>query len=83
MIVWADGFESIYTHRQLRLACECARCVDEWTRAPLLEPAAVAEDVTVVGMQPTGNYGVVLTFSDGHGTGIYTFERLRALEAES
>ncbi|MFN0059091.1 MAG: DUF971 domain-containing protein [Planctomycetota bacterium] len=79
LIVWADGHESLYEHRALRLACECARCVDEWTHAPLLEEQRVARDITVGKAEPTGNYGVNLFFSDGHSTGIYTFKRLRAL----
>ncbi|MCA8960444.1 MAG: DUF971 domain-containing protein [Planctomycetes bacterium] len=78
-IQWADGHDSLFTHRQLRLACECARCVDEWTRAPLLDPDAVAEGVRITKLEATGNYGVVCFFNDTATTGIYTFERLRTL----
>ena len=83
LIVWGDGRDSLYTHRELRLACECARCVDEWSRKPLLDPDRVATEVKLVKVSPTGNYGVSLSFSDGHATGIYTYRRLRALDSQS
>lgn len=83
MIIWDDGHESIFTHRRLRLACECAKCVDEWTHEPLLEPGSVPEEIRISRMDPSGNYGVVIAFSDGHGTGIYTYARLRAMEDDA
>lgn len=32
--------------------------------------------VTIMAVEPTGNYAVRLTFSDGHSTGIYTWPYL-------
>ena len=34
------------------------------------------ERVTITNIQPTGNYAVVLIFSDGHDTGIYSWSHL-------
>jgi len=34
------------------------------------------ENVTITNIQPTGNYAVVLFFSDGHDTGIYSWSHL-------
>ena len=34
------------------------------------------ESVTITNIQPTGNYAVVLFFSDGHDTGIYSWSHL-------
>ncbi len=34
------------------------------------------EGVTISRIEPTGNYAVVLFFSDGHDTGIYSWEHL-------
>ena len=34
------------------------------------------EGVTITNIQPTGNYAVVLFFSDGHDTGIYSWSHL-------
>lgn len=35
--------------------------------------------VTVTGMSRVGNYAVAFEFSDGHRTGIYSWEYLRAI----
>ena len=37
------------------------------------------EGVTITNIQPTGNYAVVLFFSDGHDTGIYSWSHLKNL----
>jgi len=37
------------------------------------------EGVTISNIQPTGNYAVVLFFSDGHDTGIYSWSHLKNL----
>jgi len=34
------------------------------------------EGVTITNIQPTGNYAIVLFFSDGHDTGIYSWSHL-------
>jgi DUF971 family protein len=34
------------------------------------------ENVTIKSIKPTGNYAVILTFSDGHDTGIYSWSHL-------
>ena len=37
------------------------------------------KDVTIQAIQPSGNYAVILFFSDGHNTGIYTWDYLHEL----
>jgi len=37
------------------------------------------EGVTITNIQPTGNYAIVLFFSDGHDTGIYSWSHLYKL----
>jgi len=37
------------------------------------------EGVTITNIEPTGNYAVVLFFSDGHNSGIYSWEHLKNL----
>ncbi len=39
-------------------------------------------DVTIVAVDPIGNYAVKLTFDDGHNTGIFTWGYLRKLGDE-
>ncbi|MEM7166460.1 MAG: DUF971 domain-containing protein [Planctomycetota bacterium] len=77
LIVWGDGHESLFSYRELRLRCSCARCVDEWTREALLQPAAVPADIKITKWEPTGRYGLNLHFSDAHSSGIYLLRALR------
>ncbi len=72
------GHRALYGARALRLACPCAGCVEEMTGRPLLDPATVPLDVRPVAVALVGAYGLRVTWSDGHDTGIFTFERLRA-----
>jgi len=78
-IRWADGHESVYDVRALRLACGCAECIDEWTGEDRLDDAAVPLDVAPVRIQSVGRYAIQIDWSDGHTTGIYPFRRLREL----
>ena len=78
-IAWADGAESLLDVRELRLACGCAQCVDEWTGAERLAASAVPADVHPVKIAGVGRYAIQIEWSDGHGSGIYPFRRLREL----
>jgi len=78
-ILWADEGQSQYPVRDLRLACNCAICVDEWTGEYKLDPGQVAEDVHPVRVKTVGRYALNIIWSDGHESGIYPFERLREL----
>jgi DUF971 family protein len=75
-IVWDDDHEGTYGTRDQRLLCRCAGCIDEMSGVPTLDPETVPMDVTVASMELVGNYGLQITFSDGHGTGIYRFAEL-------
>ena len=76
VITWSEDHESVYSARELRLACQCASCVDEMTRAPLLDPTSVPADISPLSISLVGNYAIKINWSDGHSTGIYTYERL-------
>ncbi len=78
-IDWADGFKSRFDVRNLRLSCVCALCVDEWTGKSKLEPESIPPDVHPTRISAVGRYAISIDWSDGHATGIYSFERLRAL----
>jgi len=75
--------EDTYAVRDLRIACPCAVCRDELTGEMLLDPATVPEDIRPLNLVSVGNYALKISWSDGHDTGIYTFERLRSLTEES
>jgi len=74
-IVWADGHESLYAWRDLRALCPCAAC-REAESAPGL-PMGVPSDIQPASIEPVGNYGINIRFSDGHTTGIFSFDFLR------
>ena len=78
-IEWADQTVSRYEVRALRLACPCARCIDELTGKKTLDPATVPEDVKPVNIRSVGSYAISIAWSDGHDTGIYSFDRLKQL----
>lgn len=65
--------------RALRLSCPCAMCVEEMSGRPLLDPASVPADIAPSAIQLVGAYGLGVTWSDGHSTGIFPWHRLWAL----
>lgn len=78
-ITWAQDHVGVYPARDLRLACPCAGCVEEMSGRPLLDPDAVPTDVKPLTVQLVGGYAMRITWSDGHDTGIYTWEHLAGL----
>ncbi len=73
------GHLAFFEARALRLACPCAECVEEMSGRPLLDANRVPEGVRPVTLALVGAYGLKVQWSDGHGTGIFTFERLLAV----
>jgi ATP-binding protein involved in chromosome partitioning len=77
-IEWEPGGPGwVFPARLLRLACPCAQCVEEMTGRPLLRAETVPGDVRPLRLGLVGGYGLHVQWSDGHSTGIYTFEWLR------
>jgi DUF971 family protein len=83
-IQWGDGHRSVYPFDLLRKQCPCALC-REATYAAANDPFKVvtstvrAGEVTVAGAEQVGLYAVRFEWSDGHNTGIYSYEYLRAI----
>ncbi len=78
-ILWADGHQSRYFVPDLRRACRCAHCVDEWSGRPNLDPESISDDVRPTRLEPVGRYAIQIDWTDGHSSGIYTYEHLRQL----
>jgi DUF971 family protein len=78
-IVWEDGHISSYSFRFLRQNCPCAMCKDEWSGERLMDPEEVPQDTRSSKAELVGNYALAFAFTDGHGTGIFSFENLRRL----
>jgi DUF971 family protein len=81
-IVWDDGRESYYPFEKLRAASPSAANLGERDilgnqyggDGPKQFPG-----VTVVTWERVGNYAIRFDFSDGHRTGLYSFDYLRQL----
>jgi DUF971 family protein len=81
-LTWEGGEAAMLPYRFLRGECPCASCRDEWTGRRILDPESIDEGLTLEAMEPVGNYAVRLAWSDGHGSGLYTWDALRRLAAE-
>ncbi len=78
-IVWPDERIDRLTYYDLRCGCPCAVCVDEISGRQLLKREQIPQDVHAKGVAFVGNYALRVDWSDGHSTGIYTWDRLRQL----
>ena len=80
-IAWADGHWSTYSLAYLRRECPCASCRTERekTAGMVMLTGGPRRDVHVEEVEPQGNYAVKFRWSDGHDTGIYSFEFLRQI----
>lgn len=79
-IVWSDGEQKAYHAPELRRACPCASCVNEWTGEKILQDEKVSDDLTIKNVSLVGRYALNFQFSDGHETGIYSFKYLHKLK---
>lgn len=79
-LAWGDGHESYLPFDRLRRDCPCAMCRGQ-REAPanplrIVTGPALGE-VTIRELVPVGAYAVQIVWSDGHDTGIHSFESLR------
>jgi len=83
-ITWSDGLQQRIAYRRLRDSCPCATCrqpdqpEQDTGGLKVLSPAETLP-LEIVAMNPVGNYAYNIQFSDGHNTGIFTFDLLRHL----
>ena len=82
-IVWKDGHRSEFALQYLRDHCPCANCGRKDTQPaaagrgsllPMFKPRLRIQDVEEV-----GHYALRFFWSDGHSTGIYSWEHLREI----
>jgi DUF971 family protein len=79
---WEDGVTTAFPALWLRARCPCAACVEEWTGRRTVGEAQVPADVRCRGLTPVGNYAAQLDWSDGHQSGIYSWDYLLKLRRE-
>jgi DUF971 family protein len=81
-IRWVDGTETFIPIPKLRAASPSAEVQGErdiFGRRYGGEAGAGRPDVDLLGWTPIGNYAIRFRFSDGHQTGLYTYDYLREL----
>ncbi|MEO8026965.1 MAG: DUF971 domain-containing protein [Bryobacteraceae bacterium] len=85
-IDWKDGHRSDYPLGYLRDECPCAVCTGAHGTEPqktsyskpvndpfpMFKPA-----LKMLEIEPVGHYAIRVEWSDGHGSGIYSFDHLR------
>ena len=82
-IKWEDDSEGFIEMDKLRALSPSAETKGERDLlGNQISPDQVGKDfsgVTVTGWAPVGGYAIQFVFSDGHNTGIYTFDYLREI----
>ena len=89
-ITWADGHASHFDFVYLRDHCPCATCNDERAKKESLTEASPAfasspalpmfkAKPRAQSAQAVGQYAIQISFSDGHSTGIYSYDLLRSI----
>ena len=88
-ITWEDDHASHYDFLYLREQCPCALCDDERKKKKAGLGASVGLGTAVLPMfkpkpkaraaAAVGNYAIQIEFTDGHSTGIYSFDYLRTI----
>ena len=78
-LTWSDGHESDYPPSYLRYNCSCAHCVNEGTGARTIQLKDIPVDIHPLKADPVGRYAIQITWSDGHSTGIYSYDLLRRI----
>lgn len=84
-IDWKDQHHSEYDLRYLRDHCPCATCAGTHGPPPAATPAGAnpfqlfQPALKIQEVEPVGNYALRLKWSDGHNTGIYSWEHFRRI----
>ncbi len=85
LIEWTDGSSLRYSAAELRKKCPCATCREKHgaqEKKAFTMPVLSLEEarpLTIKHMRPVGNYAYNIAFSDGHDSGIFTFDHLQEM----
>lgn len=79
-IAFDDGKRYKLSCEYLRVSSPSAEVRGHGAGQELLQTGK--RDVSITAVEPVGNYAVKLVFSDGHDTGLYSWDYLYALGAD-
>ena len=82
IINWNDGHVSHLPFAGLRAVCPCVDCKGGHANMggppdPRIVRDTKNAELNITQIQPAGSYALQIHWSDGHWTGIYTWEMLR------
>ena len=81
-LTWPDGLTSTFALEELRVNCPCAECRGLRERdLPVWPKANSPQPLRIENAELVGAWGVTLQWNDGHSTGIFSWELLRAWRA--
>ena len=78
-LTWTPERVSKLEFRSLRESCPCAACIDEDTGKLILDITAIPADIHPTAIGFSGNYALKIGWSDGHHTGLFTWDFLDEL----
>ena len=86
-IDWNDGHRSEYTVAYLRDQCPCASCTGAHGTEPQKSSYSAPPNpfqmfkptLKMNSVEEMGHYAIRILWSDGHNTGIYSFDHLRRI----
>ena len=90
-IDWKDGHHSDYPLGWLRDECPCAHCTGAHGTEPARTNYSTAAQTGVspfqmftptlkmISVEPVGTYAIRIAWSDGHSSGIYSWDHLRSV----
>jgi DUF971 family protein len=81
---WADGHIAQFGLVALRVNCPCAGCAEHRRLGEAVWPrSAFPEALRILDARLVGAFGMAFDWSDGHSTGIYTWDTLRRWSSAS
>ncbi|HEX5615827.1 MAG TPA: DUF971 domain-containing protein [Acidimicrobiia bacterium] len=75
---WPGGETATFALPGLRAACPCAECRGRREQGHQVGPGPDQPPIEARGAELVGAWGLTIEWSDGHGTGIYSWGVLRA-----
>ena len=85
---WKDGHHSEFALGYLRDECPCATCTGAHGTEPQKTNHAASPKelfpmykavLKMLSVEPVGSYAIKINWSDGHSTGIYSFDHFRKI----
>lgn len=78
-LIWENKDRWTVKNFALRMISQDALSVNELTGEQLIKAEDIRSDIAPKEIVPLGNYGINITWNDGHSSAIYTYKNIRAI----